>query len=461
MSQIDLLVTLDRDRPSLRVQIEEQLRDAVRDGRLPGGTPLPSTRGLASELSVSRGVVVEAYAQLVAEGYLVAQQGGATRVADAAVNAAAPDPARDAAAKAPRFDFRTGAPDVALFPRAAWLTSLRRAVQAAPDARFDYGDPRGAPELRAALASYLGRVRGVACAAGRVIVTSGMAQGMALFGRVLVERGERAIALEDPSSGPGRGQLASTGLDTVPVPVDDEGLRVERLAELGPSGPRVVMVTPAHQFPMGVVLSPGRRAALRDWLAATDGFVLEDDYDAEYRYDRQPVGALQGLEPGRVTYAGSVSKTLAPGLRLGWLVAPESLMQELVAAKARDDLGTPVVEQLALADFLERGELDRHLRRTRAVYRSRRDALVAALARHLPGCEPTGVAAGLHLVVALPAGTDEAALLEAARAAGVGLSGLSEHAVEPAPPALLLGYGRIAEPAIEAGVQALRVSLRT
>ncbi len=269
MSQIDLLVTLDRGRPSLRVQIEEQLRDAVRDGRLPSGTPLPSTRGLASELSVSRGVVVEAYAQLVAEGYLVAQQGGATRVADAAATAAAPDPARDAAAKAPRFDFRTGAPDVALFPRAAWLTSLRRAVQAAPDARFDYGDPRGAPELRAALASYLGRVRGVACAAGRVIVTSGMAQGMALFGRVLVERGERAIALEDPSSGPGRGQLASTGLDTVPVPVDDEGLQVERLAELGPSGPRVVMVTPAHQFPMGVVLSPGRRAALRDWLAAT------------------------------------------------------------------------------------------------------------------------------------------------------------------------------------------------
>ena len=190
-----------------------------------------------------------------------------------------------------------------------------------------------------------------------------------------------------------------------------------------------------------------------------DGFVLEDDYDAEYRYDRQPVGALQGLAPERVTYAGSVSKTLAPGLRLGWLVAPERLAEQLVAAKERDDLGTPVVEQLALADFLERGELDRHLRRTGAIYRGRRDALVAALERHLPGCVPAGVAAGLHLVVVLPAGTNERALLAAARAAGIGLAGLSEHAVTPAPPALLLGYGRIAEPAIEAGVRALRVSL--
>jgi GntR family transcriptional regulator / MocR family aminotransferase len=458
VNQIELLVALDRSRPSLRVQIEEQLRDAVRAGRLGAGTPLPSTRGLAAELSLSRGVVVEAYSQLVAEGYLVAQQGGATRVAQAGA-APAPAPSRGPAGRAPRFDFRTGAPDVSLFPRAAWLTSLRRSLQGAPDARFDYGDPRGAPELRTALARYLGRVRGVSCDAERVIVTSGMAQGMALFGRVLVERGERAIALEDPSSGPGRLQLASTGLATVAVPVDDEGLRVDRLAALGPAGPRVVMVTPAHQFPTGVVLSAGRRAALRDWAAAREGLVLEDDYDAEYRYDRQPVGALQGLAPERVTYAGSVSKTLAPGLRLGWLVAPERLAEQLVAAKERDDLGTPVVEQLALADFLERGELDRHLRRTRAVYRGRRDALVAALERHLPGCVPTGVAAGLHLVVALPAGTDERALLAAARAAGIGLAGLSEHAVTPAPPALLLGYGRIAKPAIEAGVRALRVSL--
>ena len=461
MTQLDLLLTVNRSLPSLRAQIEEQLRDAVRAGRLSPGSTLPSTRGLAEELSVSRGVVVEAYSQLVAEGYLVARQGGPTRVARAAAAATAPGASPPAAGRAPRYDFRPGAPDVSLFPRAAWLASLRRALRDAPDARFDYGDPRGAPELRAALVGYLGRVRGVACDSERVIVTSGMAQGMALFGRVMAARGATEIAVEDPSSAPGRRQLASTGLEPVPLGVDGDGLRIELLdAALAGAGPKVVQVTPAHQFPMGVVLSPARRAALLDWAGRCGGLVLEDDYDAEYRYDRQPVGALQGLAPECVTYAGSVSKTLAPGLRLGWMVAPEQLAADLVAAKERDDLGTPVVEQLALADFLDRGELDRHLRRTRAVYRGRRDALVAALARHLPEAKPTGVAAGLHLVVELPAGTNETALLVSARARDVGLAGLSEHAVAPAPPALLLGYGRIAEPAIEAGVCALRDSLR-
>ena len=461
MTQLDLLLTLNRGLPSLRAQIEEQLRDAVRAGRLAPGSALPSTRGLAEELSVSRGVVVEAYSQLVAEGYLVARQGSPTRVAGAAAAAAAPGAPAPAPGRAPRHDFRPGAPDVSLFPRAAWLASLRRALRDAPDARFDYGDPRGAPELRTALVGYLGRVRGVACDSERVIVTSGMAQGMALFGRVMAARGATAIAVEDPSSAPGRRQLASTGLEPVPLRVDGDGLRMELLdAALAGAGPKVVQVTPAHQFPMGVVLSPARRAALLEWAGRCGGLVLEDDYDAEYRYDRQPVGALQGLAPECVTYAGSVSKTLAPGLRLGWMVAPEQLAADLVAAKERDDLGTPVVEQLALADFLDRGELDRHLRRTRAVYRGRRDALVAALARHLPEARPTGVAAGLHLVVELPEGTDERSLLDRARERDVGLAGLSEHAVAPAPPALLLGYGRIAEPAIEAGVRALRDSLR-
>ncbi len=220
-----------------------------------------------------------------------------------------------------------------------------------------------------------------------------------------------------------------------------------------------VAVTPAHQFPLGVVLSAERRFALVDWAARTGAFVLEDDYDAEYRYDRQPVGAVQGLAPEQVAYAGSISKTLAPGLRIGWMVAPGRLVDEVAGAKLLDDLGTPVVEQLALADFLERGELDRHLRRTRAVYRSRRDTLVAALERHLPGYRVGGVAAGLHLVMELPARMDEEAALAAARAAGIGLYGLGEHSVRPRAPALLLGYGRIAEPAIDAGVQALRDSL--
>jgi GntR family transcriptional regulator / MocR family aminotransferase len=453
---LDVLVRLDRGRPPLRAQLEDQLRDAVRGGRLGPGAALPSSRALARELGVSRGVVVEAYAQLAAEGYLVARQGAPTRVSEAASPGpgAAPPPAGD---RPPRFDCRTGRPDVSLFPRDAWLASLRRALRDAPDARLDYGDPRGAPELRAALARYLGRVRGVACDPERVVVTSGMAQGMALFARALTAGGARRIAMEDPSSAPGRGQLASNGLEVVPIPVDHDGLDTARLegVEVG-----AVMITPAHQFPLGVVLAPARRAALLDWAAHTGAVVLEDDYDAEYRYDRQPVGAVQGLAPDLVAYAGSTSKTLAPGLRLGWLVVPEHLLEAVTAAKESDDLGTPVVEQLALADFLERGELDRHLRRTRAVYRARRDALVAALARRLPGCEPTGIAAGLHLVVRLRAGIDEQRVLDAARSRGLGLAGISEHRVEPGPPALLLGYGRLPEPSIEPAVEALADSLR-
>ena len=453
----ELLLRLDRDGVALRAQLEDQLREAVRAGRLRAGVALPSSRALARELGVSRGVVVEAYAQLAAEGYLVARQGAPTRVSEAATpgSGAAAPPAGE---RPPRFDLRTGRPDVSLFPRAAWLASLRQALREAPDARLDYGDPRGAPELRGALARYLGRVRGVACDPERVVVTSGMAQGMALFARALTGGGARRLAMEDPSSAPGRGQLASNGLEIVPVPVDDEGLRTDALEAAG--RPDAVMVTPAHQFPLGVVLAPERRAALVDWAARAGAVVLEDDYDAEYRYDRQPVGAVQGLAPDLVAYAGSTSKTLAPGLRLGWLVVPEGLLGAVTAAKESDDLGTPVVEQLALAHFLERGELDRHLRRTRAVYRARRDALVAALATFLPDCAPAGVAAGLHLVVHLSSGTDERAVLEAARSRGLGLAGISEHRMRPGPPALLLGYGRIPEPAIEPAVRALADSLR-
>ena len=455
-SRVELLLALDRAGTiRLRAQLEQQLRSAVRDGLLAPGTSLPSTRQLARELAISRGVVVEAYAQLAAEGYLAARQGAPTRVAESAfgpVDVAAeplPEPP-------PRFDFRPGAPDVSLFPRARWLASLRRSLRAAPDARFDYGDPRGAPELRGALVRHLGRVRGVACEPERVIVTSGMSQGMALLGRTLVARDTRRIGVEDPWSAPARDQLAATGLEPVPIAVDAAGLRMDLLAAAAPAA---VVVTPAHQFPTGVVLAPERRAALAEWAIRSDAFVLEDDYDAEYRYDRAPVGAVQGLAPDHVIYAGSVSKTLAPALRLGWLVVPERLTAAIAAAKAMDDLGTPVVEQLALADFLERGELGRHLRRTRAIYRGRRDALVAALAHHLPHCAPAGVAAGLHLVVHLPPALDERAVLERARAAGIGLHGLGDHSVRPQPPALLLGYGRIAHAAIEPGVRALAAAL--
>jgi GntR family transcriptional regulator / MocR family aminotransferase len=455
-SSLDLLLRLQPGGGPRRTQLEEQLRDAIRTGRLAPGAALPSSRALARELGVSRGVVVDAYAQLGAEGYLVARQGAPTRVSGAPARSGS-GPAAAAAERPPRVDFRPGGPDVSLFPRAAWLASLRRALRDAPDTRFDYGDPRGAPELRTALARYLGRARGVACNPELIVVTSGMAQGVALMPGGRPVWGPRRIGVEDPTSAPGRDQLSANGLDVLPVPVDGDGLRVDVVERLAPDA---VFTAPAHQFPLGVVLAPERRAALIDWAGRTGGLVIEDDYDAEYRYDRAPVGAVQGLAPELVAYAGSVSKSLAPGLRLGWMVAPERLVQGVVAAKATDDLGTPVVEQLALADFLERGELDRHLRRTRGVYRARRDALVAALARHLPDCRPAGVAAGLHLVVHLPPGADEPAVLERARESGVGLYGLSEHRIEPGPPALLLGYGRIAEPAIDSGTAELAAAVR-
>jgi GntR family transcriptional regulator/MocR family aminotransferase len=455
-SDLELMVRLDRSGAGpLRAQLEDQLRAAVRSGRLAPGTRLPATRVLARDLAVSRGVVVEAYSQLAAEGYLVTRHGAPTRVSDAAARSAhAGGPAAEE--PPPRFDFRPGGPDVSLFPREAWAASIRRGLRAAPNARLDYGDPRGAPELRRALAAYLGRVRGVACDPGSVVVTSGMAQGMAVVGRTVLARGGRRVGVEDPGSGPGRVQIAATGLEPRPVPVDERGLRPDALGELDVD---VVLTTPAHQFPTGVVLAPERRAGLLDWASGGGRFVMEDDYDAEYRYDRPPVGAVQGLDPEHVIHAGSVSKTLAPALRLGWLVVPERLVAEVARAKADDDLGTPVIEQLALADFLERGELDRHLRRTRLSYRRRRDELVAALGQHLPDVRPSGIAAGIHLVAHLPPGTDEHEVVEAARARGIGLQGLGEHRMRPGPPALLLGYGRVAEPSIEPGVRELAAAV--
>jgi GntR family transcriptional regulator / MocR family aminotransferase len=454
-SGIDLMVSLDRDSAvGLRAQLEHQLRESVRSGTLRHGAALPSTRTLARELGVARGVVMEAYAQLAAEGYLVSSQGAPTRVAArAAAPSAAPALQQPSA---PRFDFRPGAPDVALFPRTAWATALRQALRDAPDARFSYSDPRGTPELRTALATYLGRVRGVAADPETIMVTSGLTQGLALTCRALAARGVRRVGVEEPGSADLRAPIAAVGLEWVPIDVDGDGLVVDALDR---SGVGAVLVTPAHQYPTGVVLAPRRRAALLEWAAARDAYVLEDDYDAEYRYDRQPVGALQGLDPPRVAYMSSISKTLAPALRIGWLVAPPALAAATEREKAADDRGTPVLTQLGLAVLLERGELDRHVRSTRLVYRRRRDALIAALARHLPELRPQGAAAGLHLLVELPAELDERALMRAAERRGVGLDGLAPHAARPRGPAVILGYGRIAEPAIEPGVRELAAAI--
>jgi len=441
----------------LRAQLERHLREAVRSGRLRPDSALPSSRVLAEQLQVSRGVVVEAYDQLVAEGYLVARRGSATRVANAAlVDAAPPRPA--APSRPLRYDFRPGVPALDTFPRSAWLASLRKALKEAPHAALGYGDARGQEALRQALVAYLGRVRGVAADPERILVCSGFAQGTALVCRVLGRQGARRMAMEDPSHPGQRAIVAASGLEVVPVPVDDQGIRVDHLGTVGADA---VLVTPAHQFPTGTVLAARRRAALVEWAQRNDAVVVEDDYDAEYRYDREPIGAVQGLAPERVVYAGSASKTLAPALRLGWLVLPTWLAGAVTEEKALDDLASPALEQLAFADLLARGEVDRHLRRNRARYRARRDALVAALAAHAPRVSVRGIAAGLHAVAELPPQTDEATVVTAARRRSVGVYPMREYRVgaSTAPPALVMGYGGLGEPAIERGVPLLALAI--
>jgi GntR family transcriptional regulator / MocR family aminotransferase len=448
----DLFVVLDRqDRRALRVQLEEQLRDGVRSGRLHAGTVLPSTRALAVELGVARGVVVEAYGQLVAEGFLVARRGSATRVARVAP-AAPPAPAPAARLSSVRFDMRPESADRGAFPRRAWLAASRRALTAAADADLGYGAWAGAPALRAALAAYLGRARGVVAEPDHIVVTAGITQAIALLSGLLYARGARRVVVEEPGFWPHRTILQRAGLELALGDVDERGLLTDALPAAA-----AALVTPAHQMPSGAVLAPERRAALLDWAAAHDALVIEDDYDGEYRYDREPLGALQGLGGGRVVYLGSTSKTLAPALRLGWMVLPGALAGAVADERGWTDGGSPVLDQLALAAFIERGELDRHLRRMRLRYRRRRDRLVAALGLHLPQAQVGGAAAGLHVTVALTPDADVDAVLARAAARGVGVFA-AHHGGRPL---LLVGYANIAEASIEPAVRALAAAVRS
>ena len=450
----ELLVELRKDDPlPLHRQLEQELRGAIRTGRLQPETALPSTRVLASQLDLSRGVVVEAYEQLVAEGYLTSVPGGATRVATRAAAATAAGP-RAEATPAVRIDFAYGRPEVTLFPRQIWLRSLRRVLIEAPSERLTYLDRRGAPELRAALAAYLNRVRGTAAVADDIIICNGFAQAIDLVTQLVKARGGRRIAVEDPGDADGRGAVLRHGLEAVPLPIDDGGIAVEALRE---SAADAVFLTPAHHYPTGAVMAPDRRTDLLAWADKRDALILEDDYDAEYRYDREPIGAIHGLAPERVIYAGSASKTLAPGLRLGWMVVPHGLVDPLAALKEANDRGSASLDQLAFADFLSRGEFDRHLRRMRPIYRERRDALLEALKRYLPDVRTTGASAGLHVLALLPRGVDEAAVIERAVASGVKVTGLRHTYKDPdrAPAGLILGYGQVSAAQIDEGVRLL------
>jgi GntR family transcriptional regulator/MocR family aminotransferase len=451
--QLEVLLSVSRGRGgTLGAQIEAQLRRAIRDGALRSGVQLPSTRDLARQLGISRRIVVDAYAQLAAEGYLTLRQGARPIVAGATAAAAPADPVVPPARL--RFDFGLSAPDVSTFPRASWLRSLRDTITTISDAELGYGDPRGVERVRAALADYLGRVRGVVADPAQVIVTCGSTEGQGLVFHALAQRGATRVGFEDPCLGDHRTVARRAGLEPVPIEVDDHGLRVDRLREARVDA---VVLTPAHQHPTGVVLSGERRAALLEWLRESGAVAIEDDYDAEFRYDRAAVGALQGLEAQRIVYAGSASKTLAPALRLGWLIAPIDLVEALREEKRLTNRGGARIEQCAFADFLERGEYDRHLRRMRVRYRRRRDALVAALARRLPEADVRGIAAGLHATVRLPAGNDEAAIRAEAAARNVHVTTLGMYRAEPRdePATLLLGFAQLTEPLVEAAVETL------
>jgi GntR family transcriptional regulator/MocR family aminotransferase len=384
---------------------------------------------------------------MVAPGRIAADRG------KEAVPKSAAEPARTSV----RYDFRPSVPDTSTFPRRAWHKSLRRVLATAPPAALDYPDPRGTRALREALSSYLNRVRGTAAVPERMVMCNGFTQGFRLVCSVLKQRGARAVATEDPSHEEQRAAIRAAGLRVVAVPVDDKGVVVERLERTAASA---ILVTPAHQFPTGAVLAPQRRAALLAWATRRQGFVIEDDYDAEYRYDRDPIGSLQGVAPERVVYIGSASKTLAPALRLGWLVAPVELLKDLARIKEMEDRGSPGIEQLAFADFLECGELDRHLRRMRRIYRRRRDLLAKALRTHLPRHRVFGIAAGLNLMLELPAGADEEVIAAAAAAHSVHVGGVQRYCVRPnTSPALILGYGMLRESAIAEGIRRLAAVL--
>jgi GntR family transcriptional regulator/MocR family aminotransferase len=402
-------------------------------------------------------VVVEAYAQLAAEGWVVSRQGSGTRVAPGAA-ASAPDPEPWPFEQAMRYDFALGVPDLAAFPRREWLAATRRVLRDLPDARLSHPDPRGTPTLRTALASYLGRVRGVVTTPDRVLVCTGFWQALGLVCAALAARGAHRIAMEDPSFVYHRHIVRRAGLEPVPVPIDDAGMRVDLLARAGADA---ALVTPAHQSPTGVVMAPERRTALVAWAEEHDAIVIEDDYDAEFRYDRDPVGALQGLAPERVVYGGTASKTLAPALRLGWVAVPSGLAHAVAFEKGMADGGSPVLEQLVLADLMERGELDRHLRRTRAVNRRRRDALAEALARALPQARLRGVAAGLQIYLEPPRPIRERQIVRRAWRNGLWLAGIGgfhdREAPIPAgrPTGLVIGFAMVPESAIEESIATL------
>jgi GntR family transcriptional regulator / MocR family aminotransferase len=448
----DLLVHLDHSRPkSLSRQLEDELRNAIQQGTLLAGSDLPSTRVLAEDLGVSRGVVIRAYGQLSSEGYIHLQQGANPRVRTlprlvrtAASAGEEPEEPRV------RYDLRSHLPDVTSFPRHSWLRSTRNALAQATNADLSYLEPRGLRALRVEVAKYLGRARGVSVDPDHVIITAGSTNAVNLIGRVLSEQGADRMAFENPSHILLHEVAERAGQTPVGVPVDEHGIRPDLIGDA-----QSVLVAPAHQFPTGVALSSDRRAELIDWARQSGALIIEDDYDAEFRYDRAPISALQGLCPDHVAYIGSTGKTLAPAIRLGWAVLPTSLLDPVADELRNSMIHVSGIDQLVFADFLRRGEFDRHLRKLRGIYRSRRDAVVKTLTQHLPRLRVSGIAAGLHVVLELPTHELAACARERAAAAGILIQTLSQHALPgyQGPAGILIGFGSIPEPTIPLAVE--------
>ncbi|MGW0842009.1 MocR-like pyridoxine biosynthesis transcription factor PdxR [Streptomyces sp. NPDC002787] len=455
----DLLLNLGRtgDGP-LHERVKRALRAAIRQGRIEVGTALPPSRQLAADLGCSRWAVTEAYSQLVAEGYLEARTGSATRVRWS--NESEVDSRRPAPHQAPvvRFDLAPGLPDLRAFPRRRWADAVRAQATTMAFTEFGYPPPGGHPRLRRLLAEHLGRSRGVSAAPHDVTVCTSVTDGVRRICHALRAHGITAVGCEEPGWTRLREVVGAAGLDTVPIRTDAGGLRTDDLARH--PGLRAVLTTPAHQFPLGTVLVPERRAALLRWAREVDGVVLEDDYDAEFRYDRRPVATVQGMDPSRVVLFKSLSKMLSPALGIGWIVAPPRWTDHL---HHTDQAATQpsTLDQLAFAALLESGAYDRHLRACRQRYRNRRDTLVQALADQLPDASVSGIAAGLHLILRLPATVDTAAVVNAAASRSLRVADLAAYhsTGHRADHGLVLGYGNLADSMVKEAVRHLREAI--
>ena len=436
--------------------VEAALRRSIVDGRLGPGTRLPSSRELAAELGCARATVVAAYEQLVAEGYLRSAAGSGTTVADVRQ----PEPAPPSRAGAGLFtELLPGEPDPSSFPRHAWAAAVRGVLQSGPDSLLRYGDRQGLVDLRVALTDYLARSRAVVADPSRVVIFGGFASALSVLATTFHRLGIAEIAVEDPGLPPHRRVLAAGGPAVVPVPVDGAGLCIDELARVGARA-GAVLCTPAHQYPTGVVLSPSRRVALVDWARDSGGWIIEDDYDGEFRYDRRPIGAMQGLDPERVVYGGTASKSLAPGLGLAWLVLPPALLEPVLDTMRDRRDAVSSIEQAALAEFIRSGRLDRHVRSSRLHYRRRRDAMLTVLSAEAPWIDVAGVSAGLH-ITGLLRGRTERDVTEVAARQAVALFGLSDHrAGAPSQQGLVIGYSRSAAHAFPHALETLAHVLR-